>query len=304
MSNTLINYIKQHNRFLKLSIDCFMKCNAFHITCCIDMDRFSTTSKAVILVTIYIVLCLASFPDRISQSGVIDVEISDDQLIYCIVNVNERKIKFQKKKKNAKYLSCMSIKITRNEVTMETRKEVENLIHTKKKAYLESKLTKNFGKHKEIRKSLKSLGLKFECSICNINCLENDKFANIGTAKGFSAYFSNFPENLVSIFPNLSNKYAVLSVAQYYSHLGLTKKFDLLPTKKYYIFKILIDVNILKAAGKFLKTSLKIFEDCAYVLAKAVTDICNLSITLNKFRSHFKLAKVKRIFRKDRKTKV
>ena len=99
MSNTLINYIKQHNRFLKLSIDCFMKCNAFHITCCIDMDRFSTTSKAVILVTIYIVLCLASFPDRISQSGVIDVEISDDQLIYCIVNVNERKIKFQKKKK-------------------------------------------------------------------------------------------------------------------------------------------------------------------------------------------------------------
>ena len=114
----------------------------------------------------------------------------------------------------------------------ETRNEVWRLIHAKKKAYLESKLTKNFGKHKEIRSSLKSLGLKFECSICNINCLENDKSANVDAAKGFSAYFSYFPENLVSKLPNLSNKYAVLSVAQYHSYLGLPKKFDLLPKKK------------------------------------------------------------------------
>ena len=56
MSNTLINYIKQHNRLLKLFTDCFMKCNAFDITCCIDMDSFTTTSKAIILVTIYRVL--------------------------------------------------------------------------------------------------------------------------------------------------------------------------------------------------------------------------------------------------------
>ena len=67
---------------------------------------------------------------------------------------------------------------------------VQKLIRTKKKAYFESKLTENIGKSKELWKGLKSLGLKFERSISNIeyiisNCktksninssLENDKF--------------------------------------------------------------------------------------------------------------------------------
>ena len=41
--------------FLKLSFDCFITCDVFNITCCIDMDSFSDTSKAVILVAISIV---------------------------------------------------------------------------------------------------------------------------------------------------------------------------------------------------------------------------------------------------------
>ena len=72
------------------------------------------------------------------------------------------------------------------------RNEVQKLIRTKKKAYFESNLTENIGKPKELWKSLKSLGLKFECSISNINCLENDKSANFNVkdiAKDFSAYF-------------------------------------------------------------------------------------------------------------------
>ena len=58
MNGILIHYIKQHNHFLKLSFDCFITCNVFNITCCIDMDSFSATSKAVIPVVICIVLCL------------------------------------------------------------------------------------------------------------------------------------------------------------------------------------------------------------------------------------------------------
>ena len=101
----------------------------------------------------------------------------------------------------------------------------------------------------------------------------------------------------MSKLPNPSNKYGVLSVAQYYSHLGLTKKFELLPTEKDYILKILRDINTSKAAGidslpgGFLK-------DGANVLAKPVTGICNLSIFLNTFPSAFKLAKVQPIFQK------
>ena len=108
-------------------------------------------------------------------------------------------------------------------------------------------------------------------------------------------------ENLERKLPNPSNKYGVLSVAQCYSHLGLTKKFELLPTEKDYILKILRDIDTSKAAGigrlpgKFLK-------DGGNVLAKLVTDSCNLSISWNKFPSAFKLAKVKPISKKGRET--
>ena len=110
-------------------------------------------------------------------------------------------------------------------------------------------------------------------------------------------------ENLVSKLPNPSNKYGVLSVAQYYSHLGLTKKFELLPTEKDYILKILRDIDTSKAAG-FNKLPGRFLKDSANVLAKPATDICNLSISLNKFPSPFKLAKVKPVFKKGQKTNV
>ena len=45
----------------------------------------------------------------------------------------------------------------------------------KEKACFERKLTENNGKPKKLWKSLKSLGLKFERSVSNINFLENDK---------------------------------------------------------------------------------------------------------------------------------
>ena len=76
-------------------------------------------------------------------------------------------------------------------------------------------------------------------------------------------------ENLVSKLPNPSKKYRVLSVAQYYSHLGLTKKFYLQPREKDYALEILRDIDTSKAdaidrlPGRFLK-------DGADVLAKPV----------------------------------
>ena len=54
----------------------------------------------------------------------------------------------------------------------------------------------------------------------------NDKSANFDVkdvAKDFSSYFLNLAKYLVSKLQNPSNKYFVPSVAQYYSHLGLTK---------------------------------------------------------------------------------
>ena len=69
MNGTQIHCIKQYNHFLKLSFDCFIRCNVFNITCSIDMESFSATSKAVILVAIYTVLCLQNkrFVDRVQK---------------------------------------------------------------------------------------------------------------------------------------------------------------------------------------------------------------------------------------------
>ena len=56
-----------------------------------------------------------------------------------------------------------------NDNYKEARNELQKLIRLKKKAYLESKLTQNIGKSKELWMSLKSLGLKIECFISNVN---------------------------------------------------------------------------------------------------------------------------------------
>ena len=48
--------------------------------------------------------------------------------------------------------------------------------------------------------------MKFERSISNSKCLENNKSANFDvkyTAKDFSAYFSNLTENIMSKLPTL-----------------------------------------------------------------------------------------------------
>ena len=188
----------------------------------------------------------------------------------------------------------------------QARNEVQKLICTKKSDYFESKLNENIGKPQELWKSLKSLGLKFERSIFNINCLENDKSANVyvkNIAKYFSAHLPNLVENLVSKLPNSSNKYGLLSVGQFYSHLGLNTRFDLLPTEKDYVLKIWGDTNTSKATG-IDRLSRRFLKDAAEVLDKPVTNIFSLSISLNKFSSTLKLAKVEAILKKGQETNV
>ena len=50
----------------------------------------------------------------------------------------------------------------------EARNEVQKLIHTKIKAYFESKLTENIGKPKDLWKRLKLLGMKYYKDICSL----------------------------------------------------------------------------------------------------------------------------------------
>ena len=79
--------------------------------------------------------------------------------------------------------------------------------------------------------------------------------------------FLNLAEDLK--LPNPSNKSGVFSVAEYYSHLELTEKFDLIQTEKDYV-----PIDTSKAAG-IDKLPGRFIKDGAYVLAKWVTDVCN-----------------------------
>ena len=63
------------------------------------------------------------------------------------------------------------------------------------------------------------------------------------------------------------------------------------------------DIDTSKAAGIDILSE-RFLKNGADVLAKPVIDICNLSMSLNKFASVFKLAKVKSIFKKGRKNNL
>ena len=80
--------------------------------------------------------------------------------------INERDKVFENFKKSRLHVDEDNYK--------EARNDLQKLIRTKKKAFFESKLTQNIGKSKEFRKSLKSLGLKIERSISNVDCFEHD----------------------------------------------------------------------------------------------------------------------------------
>ena len=68
-----------------------------------------------------------------------------------------------------------------------------------------------------------------------------------------------------------------------------------------YLFNILRDVEVTKApeidqiSGKFLK-------DGARILAKPISELCNLSMALGSFPDACKIAKVKPLFKKGSKT--
>lgn len=106
------------------------------------------------------------------------------------------------------------------------------------------------------------------------------------------AYFSNLSENFASKLSNPSNKYGVLSVAQYYSHSGLSK--ELFYNQQEKNIHILTDIDTKKAPSIY-RLPRRSLKDGVDVLAKLVTD--NLSKSLTKFPSALKLAKGTPVFK-------
>ena len=99
------------------------------------------------------------------------------------------------------------------------------------------------------------------------------------------------------MLPKPTNKYSVNSVIKCYDHMILSDYFHLASVSKNSILTILKATQVSKAAsidnlsGRFLK-------DGAKVLFKPISDLCNLSITSEKFSDFCKVAKLKPLYEK------
>ena len=125
--------------------------------------------------------------------------------------------------------------------------------------------------------------------------------ANNLSLRGFKDYYSNLAGNLLKKLPKAPNKFALNTVFQHYKGIIQSDSFNLDTVSENTILTILKNTNICKAAGLDSGCFLK---DGAEVLAKPITDLCNLSITSGKIPDSRKIAKLKPIYKKGSLTEA
>ena len=111
-------------------------------------------------------------------------------------------------------------------------------------------------------------------------------------------FYCNLASDLVAKLPPPSNRFGITSVRKYYQDV-----LNLLPCKFKFSFvtedlvlKLLKDMNIDKAAG-IDNLSGKFLKDAANILAKPISEICNLSIKYSVFPTDCQIAKLKPLFK-------
>ena len=184
------------------------------------------------------------------------------------------------------------------------RYKVQKLIFNKKKDYSENKLNECIGKPKELWNTLKSLGLPNKTSSCEVSALKVNKTVQHDTnlvLGGFKDYYSNLAGNLLQKLPKPPNKFTLNSVFQHYKSIIQSDSFNLATVSENTILTILKNTEVSKAAGLDNRSGC-FLKDC--VLAKPITDVCNLSISSRKFPDSCKLAKLKPIYKKGSLTEA
>ena len=115
--------------------------------------------------------------------------------------------------------------------------------------------------------------------------------------EGFKNYYSTLAEKIVNMLPKAPNKYSINNVFKYYEHMIQGSHFNLASVSENSILTILKSTHVSKAAGldglsdRFLKNGAKL-------LAKRISDSCNLSINSEKFLNSCKVAKLRPLYKK------
>ena len=193
-----------------------------------------------------------------------------------------------------------------NELYNAARYKVHKLVFNKKKDYFENKLHERIGKPKKLWEVLKSLSLPNKTSSCEVSALKVNKTVQHDTnlvLGVFKDYYSNVAGNLLKKLPKPPNKFTLNTVFQHYKGIIQSDSLNLATVSENTILTILKNIKGSKAAG-LDNLSGRFLKDGAKVLAKPITDICNLSITSGKFPDSCKLAKLKPIYKKGSLTEA
>ena len=105
----------------------------------------------------------------------------------------------------------------------------------------------------------------------------------------------------MATLPQSPNRDTIKFVSDYYEKLSLSENFKLDSITEGYLFNVLKNVEVTKAAG-IDQISGKFLKDGARVLPKPISKLCNLSMALGSFPDACKIAKVKPLFKKGSKT--
>ena len=183
---------------------------------------------------------------------------------------------------------------------------MKKLIKQRKKEFYETKLTENIGKPKELWKTIKTVGLPSKKGSLTKICLDKDSITNFDDKKNaniFRNFYNSLADDLLNNLPPEPMRFGLRSVHQYYEKtLKLPRsnfKFDF--ASEDYILKFLKNINEDKAAG-IDNLSGKFLKDGAAVLAKPISQVCNLSIKYSHFPTDCKIAKLKPLFKKGSRT--
>ena len=187
----------------------------------------------------------------------------------------------------------------------QAKKTVQRLIKEKKKIFLSKKLEENIGEPKELWKNLKKLGLpKTKTPSSNICLKENNgfSFCSLSIANNFKEFFSNLAQNLIEKLPTGPNKCDINSVREFYKPLNLKgDPFHFTKVSEKTISDFLKELKTNKATG-IDNLSGRFLKDGSKVLATPIAQICNLSIKLLTVPDECKIAKLKPLYKKGKKT--
>ena len=185
-----------------------------------------------------------------------------------------------------------------------SRNRLQELVKRKKRNFVSSKLTENISKPKELWKTLKKLGLPSKNESSSKICLgTKDKvsFDNKENAETLKDFYENLANDLVNKLPLPTYKFGRERVKEYYKPLNIeSKNFTLKPTTYENVLKLLEEINPNKAVG-IDNLGGRFLRDGAKILAKSITELCNLSIERSIFPDECKIAKLKPLYKKGSK---